>query len=124
LPAAGRAVGGVGGFDGDGAAGVDHPDVDALPGDDERATTADAPLHPHRIGCRDGWRAGGASVADTGHLGRGERVGQAAQQAAIIDELKQALVEADGHPPTGEVVADRVLPAGRGYSSTSWSTPD
>jgi hypothetical protein len=73
---------------------MDHADVDALPGNDERATTADAPLDPHRFGRRVWWWTGGASVADTGHLGRGERVGQAAQQDAAVDELEQAAVEA------------------------------
>ena len=42
--------GGVGGLDGDGAAGVDHADVDALPGDGQGTAGADPPLHPHRVG--------------------------------------------------------------------------
>jgi hypothetical protein len=42
----------------------------------------------------------------------GERVGQAAQQHAVVDELERAPVEADGDAAAGEVVADGVLPAG------------
>jgi hypothetical protein len=105
--------GGVGGLDGDGAPGVDHADVDALPGDGQGAAAADPPFHPWRVSGRLGWRTGGPSVAEAGQLRRGERVGQAAQQNTVLDELEQAVAEADGDPAAGEVVADRVLPSGQ-----------
>jgi len=48
-----------------------------------------------------------------GLLGRGERVGQAAQQRPVgVEQVQHAAVEADGDAPAGEVVADGVLPAG------------
>jgi hypothetical protein len=52
------------------------------------ASAADSPLHLLRFGCRLGWWAGGTGVADTDHYGGGERVGQAAQQDAVVDELE------------------------------------
>lgn len=105
--------GGVGGLDGDGAAGVDHADVDALSGDGQGAAAADPPLDPLWVGGRLGWRAGGPGVADAGHVGWGEWIGQAAQQGTVLDELEQALVEEDGDSVAGEVATDRVLPAGQ-----------
>jgi hypothetical protein len=53
-------------------------------------------------------RRGGRRAA--GPVDGGERVGQAAQQDTLVDELQEAAVEADGEPPAGEVVADGVLP--------------
>jgi hypothetical protein len=102
----------VSGFDAEGVSGVDDPDVDALPGDDEGAAAGHPTLHAQRLGGRCRWWAGGAGVAEAGQLGGGERVGQAAQQSAVVDELQQAAVDAHGHAPTREVVSDRVLPAG------------
>ena len=55
LLARSHAEGVVGGFDGDGAAGVDHADVDALSGNDYRPATADSPVDPHRFTYIDGW---------------------------------------------------------------------
>ncbi len=69
----------VGGLDGDGAAGVDHADVDPLSGNDDRPAAADSPVDPQRFGRWLGSWPGGACVTDTGQLRRGERVGQAAQ---------------------------------------------
>jgi hypothetical protein len=67
--------GGVAGFDDDGAPGVDHADVDALPGDGQGAAAADPPFHPWRVSGRLGWRTGGPGISDAGRLRRGERVG-------------------------------------------------
>jgi hypothetical protein len=86
--------------------------VDALPGNHDSAPATDTPLHPHGFGRRYWWWAGGAGIADAGCFGRGERVGQAAQENTVVDELEQAVVETDGDASAGEVVADRVLPAG------------
>jgi hypothetical protein len=68
----------VGRLHGQGPAGVDHADVDALSGHDQGAAAGHAPLDPDRLGRRDRWRPGRAGIADAGCLGRGERVGQAA----------------------------------------------
>jgi hypothetical protein len=45
----------VGRFDRDGAAGADHADVDALSGDDDPASAADAALDLDRFGGWLGW---------------------------------------------------------------------
>jgi hypothetical protein len=43
-----------------------------------------------------------------------QRVGQAAQQGAVVvKDLHDGPVEADGDPLPGQVVADGVLPAGQ-----------
>lgn len=65
-----------------------------------------------RLGRRVGWWSGGAGVAEAGQVGGCERVGQTAEQDAVSDELEQAAVDADSESTAGEVVADRVLPAG------------
>ncbi|WFE98597.1 hypothetical protein [Micromonospora sp. WMMD964] len=78
-----------------------------------------APRQLTRRSTRTGSGAGagggpaGASVADAGDFGRGQRVGQAAQQDTVGADLHEAAVEADGDAPAGEVVADGVLPAGQ-----------
>jgi hypothetical protein len=41
----------VGGFDGDGAPGVDHADVDALSGNDYRPAATDPAFDPDGFGC-------------------------------------------------------------------------
>jgi hypothetical protein len=84
------AEGGVGVFDVEGVAGVADTDVDLLPGDDEGAAAVHAPLHSQRFGCGLGWWSCGPSVTQAGQLGWGERVGQAAQQGAVVDDLQQA----------------------------------
>jgi hypothetical protein len=43
---------------------VGDADVDALPGDGERAAAADSPLHAWQLGRGGGCGAGGAGVAD------------------------------------------------------------
>jgi hypothetical protein len=87
-------------------------DVDALVGDDQGAAAADPALDADRFGRGLGCRSGGAGVTEPGLFGGGEGLGQAAQQDALVDQLKEAAIEADGEPPAGEVVADGVLPAG------------
>ena len=72
---------------------MDDADVDALLGNDESAAAGDTALHAQRLGRGRGWWAGGAGVARPGLLGRGQRVGQAAQQHALVDELEQAAVQ-------------------------------
>jgi hypothetical protein len=61
----------------------------------------------------------GGFDADAGLFGEGDGVGQAAQQDALVDELQQAAVEADGEPAAGEVDADRGV-AGRPGRSALW----
>ena len=58
-----------------------------------------------------GWWSGGAGVAQPGHLGGGEWVGQAAQQDTVRDDLHDPVVQADGDAAAGEVVADGVVAA-------------
>jgi hypothetical protein len=53
----------VGGFDGDGAAGVD-----ALPGSHDSAPATDTPPHPDGFGRRHWWWAGGAGNRGCGPL--------------------------------------------------------
>jgi hypothetical protein len=98
-------------FDVEGSAGVADPDVDALAGDDQAAAAVDPALDADRVGRRLGCRAGGSGVTQPGLFGRSERVGQAAQQGALVDQLQQAAVEANSDPPAGEMVADGVLSA-------------
>ncbi|MBQ1031355.1 hypothetical protein KBX26_15280 [Micromonospora sp. C97] len=71
------AEGGVGVFDSERLTGMTDADVDALAGDDEDAAAADAAFDAEWLGCRGGWRSGGAGVANTCLLGWSERVGQA-----------------------------------------------
>jgi hypothetical protein len=95
-------------------AGVADAEVDLLPSDGDAAAAADPPLDPHRFdrGCR--WWAGGAGVADAGLFRRVEWVGQAAQRCAIeVEEVQDTAVEAGDDASAGEVVADRVLSAGK-----------
>jgi hypothetical protein len=110
--------GGVRGFDGQCPSSVDDADVDALFGNDQCAAAGDASLHAQRLGRGRGWWPGGAGVAQPGLFGGGERVGQRPQQAALVDQLQQAAVEADGEAAAGEVAADRVAPAGQPERST------
>jgi len=84
-----------------------------LPGNGQGAAAADPPLDAHGFGRGLGWWAGGARVADTGLLGGGQRVGQAAQQDTVVDELQQAVVEAHGETSPCVLVSDRVLPTGQ-----------
>jgi hypothetical protein len=63
------AQGGVGGFDVEGASGVEEADVHALAGDGQRAAVADASLDAGWFGCGLGWRSGRAGVARSGLLG-------------------------------------------------------
>ena len=72
------AQGAVRGLDSDGAAGVDHADLDTLPGNDYRAAATDPSLNSQRLGRGLRSRAGGSGVADAGVFGGGQRVGQAA----------------------------------------------
>ena len=51
-------------------------------------------------------------VADAGHLGGCQRVGQAAEQDTVGGQLEQTLIDAHDDAPTGEVVADGMLSAG------------
>ncbi len=62
--------------------------MNALPGNDESAAAADAPLDAHRFGRRPRWWPGGAGV------------------------LHDTAVDPDGDALSGELVADGVLPAG------------
>jgi hypothetical protein len=99
--------------------------MDALLGHHERASAGDAPFDAQERRGWCWWRAGGAGVADAVLFGRGERVGQAAQQGTVVDELEQAAVEADGEPAAGEVDADGMAAAGeamRPLALTSRST--
>ncbi|MEH0975199.1 hypothetical protein V6U77_29125 [Micromonospora sp. CPCC 205546] len=103
------AEGGVGVFDGQGSTGVADADADLLAGEDEDAAAADASLDALWFGWGSGRRAGGAGVADAGLLLCGERVGQAAQQGPVgVEEVQNAVVEADGDASAGEVVGDGV----------------
>jgi hypothetical protein len=118
------APGTVGFFDVEGLSGVADADVDALSGDDEGAAAADPTLDADWFGCGLGWWSGGAGVAQSGLFGGGERVGQAAQQDAVVDELQQAAVEAAGDPAAGEVVADGVLPTGQPDHANGGGLPE
>lgn len=80
--------GGVRGFHGQRPSSMDDTDVDPLPSNDRSAATADPSLDAERLRCRSGWWPGGAGVTQPGLLGPGERVGQAAQQHALVDELE------------------------------------
>ncbi len=61
--------GSVGGLDGQRASGMDNADVDALPGNDQRAAAGDASLHAYWFRCGM-WRwSGWAGVAEAGLLG-------------------------------------------------------
>ncbi|WP_433288319.1 hypothetical protein [Micromonospora sp. CA-244673] len=107
------AEGGVGVFDGDGSTGVADADVDFLAGDDEDAAAAEASLDPQWRWRWLRWWSSGTGVTDAGLLGRGQRVGQAAQQHPIgVEQVQHAAVQADGDASSGEVVADGVLSAG------------
>jgi hypothetical protein len=53
--------------------------VDALVGNGNGTSAADAPLPAEWLRCRLGWWSGGSGVPDTGQVGGGEGVGQAAQ---------------------------------------------
>ncbi len=87
--------------------------MNALPGNDESAAAADAPLDAHRFGRRPRWWPGGAGVADADVVGGGKGAGQAAQQDAVGgDDLHDTAVDPDGDALSGELVADGVLPAG------------
>lgn len=103
----------VGGFDGQGASGVDHAGPDALPGDDQRTAAAAPTFDAGRLDRWDRWWAGGSGVADPAEFGGGEPVGQAAQQGALVGDLQKAAVDADGDPATGEVDSDRPGAPGR-----------
>jgi hypothetical protein len=82
------------------------------PANGQRAAAADAPFDADGCGCRlRGW-AGGAGIADAGDLSGGERVGQAAHQDTVVDELEQAAIETHRQAPAGELEADGVLAAG------------
>lgn len=105
------AEGALGGFNGEDVAGVGDADVDALTGDDQGSSAADAAFDPQRFGCRRRWWSGGAGVAEAGDLGGAEGVGQAAQEDTVGGDLHEAAVESDGDASAGEVVTDGVLPA-------------
>jgi hypothetical protein len=87
----------------EGAPGVGHADVDALSRNGKGAVTADPPLDSYGFRCGLQWWPGGAGVADAGLFGGGQRVGQAAQQDTVGDELQQAPIEANCQAPAGEV---------------------
>jgi hypothetical protein len=71
-----------------GAPGVVDADVDAPSGHDQGAATGHPPLDADELGCRDWCRPGWSRMADPGDLGRGEWVGQAAQQDAVGCQLQ------------------------------------
>ena len=81
--------------------------------------------------CAGGWRVGrvwGGSgrpgVAQPTPLFCGQRVGQGAQQCAVVvEDLHDGPVNADGDALTGQVVADGLLPAGQANGTTGVDEP-
>jgi hypothetical protein len=70
-----------------------------------------------------GW-AGWSGIAQTPPLLRVDRVGQGAQECAVlVEDLHNGAVEADDDALAGQVVADRVLPAGEADKAAGADEP-
>ncbi|WP_157740274.1 hypothetical protein [Micromonospora auratinigra] len=108
------AEGGVGDFGGEGAAGVGDADVDALTGNDQGSSAADAAFDLERLGRGLRWRSGGLAVVgeELAQMRRGEAGRDGLESDAVDEQVNDGGVDPEGDRKSGAGGAEpELLPA-------------